>query len=48
MVADEIRRVLESWRDNKRKAPTPASNPSKKLRLQAPGGSRGGQRFGNH
>jgi hypothetical protein len=48
MVADEIRRVLESWRDNKRKATTPASNTSKKPRMQPPEGSRGGQRFGYH
>jgi len=46
MVADEIRRVLESWRDNKRKAPAPTGNPGKKPRLQAPGGSRWGQRPG--
>jgi hypothetical protein len=48
MVADEIRRVLESWRDNKRKAPAPTGNPGKKPRLQAPGGSRWGQRLGYH
>ncbi len=48
MVADEIRRVLESWRDNKRKAPAPTGTPGKKPRLQAPGGSRWGQRPGYH
>jgi hypothetical protein len=47
MVADEIRKLLESWRDNKRKATTPASNTSKKARTQPPGGMRGG-RFGYH
>jgi hypothetical protein len=47
MVADEIRKLLESWRDNKRKATTPASNTSKKARTQPPGGARGG-RFGYH
>jgi hypothetical protein len=43
MVADEIRRLLESWRDNKRKATTLACNTSKKARMQTPGGTRGGR-----
>jgi hypothetical protein len=47
MVADEIRRLLESWRDNKRKATNPASNTSQKARMQPPGGARGG-RFAYH
>jgi len=49
MVADEVMRVMEAWSDSKRKAATPAGNSSKKARLHAPGGARGGgSRFANH
>jgi hypothetical protein len=50
MVAEEIVRVLESWRDNKRKSTTPAGGSSKKARLPTygAGGSKGGRRFNLH
>jgi hypothetical protein len=49
MVADKVMRVMEAWSDSKRKAATPAGNSSKKARLHAPGGARGGgSRFANH
>jgi hypothetical protein len=47
MMAEEIMRVLESWKDNKRKATTPAGSTSKKARLPTygAGGAKGGRRF---
>jgi hypothetical protein len=47
MVAEEIVRVLESWRDNKRTSTTPAGGSSKKARLPTygAGGSKGGRRL---
>jgi hypothetical protein len=47
MVADEIMRLMESWRDNKRKALSPAGSNSKKARLptHGAGGFKGGRRF---